>query len=166
MQLYWIKKLIIMKINDDVVWRQSMQYEVTCIYKLYCTDHYAWLFVEWHLFLVESRLTRLVCTRLGYRACALDNWKLPLTWPWPGGPAVEARRSTCAQHVIISASTPSHHCTDAQRYPGLSWRWDSSVLVKPVLLDGCWNMLNSDLHYWEGRGRVWQSGHIWFQQEE
>ena len=113
-------------------------------------------FLSSGIFLAESRLTRLVCTSLGYHACALDSWKLPLMWPCSGGPAVEARRSTCAQHVIISASTPfatpSHRGTDAQRYPGLSWRWDSSVLVKPVLLYGCWNMLKSDLHYWEGQG--------------
>ena len=155
-----IKKLIIIK---NLRWRR-----VTSVYAVW--GHVYILYrVEWHIFLVESRLTRLVCTSLGYHACALDSWKLPLMWPWPGGPAVVARRSTCAQHVIISASTPSatpsHHCADAQRYSGLSWRWDSSVLVKPALLDGCWNMLKSDLHYWEGQGEglaVWlpyPSGH-------
>ena len=142
-------------------------------------------FLSSGIFLAESRLTRLVCTSLGYRACALDSWKLPLMWPWSGGPAVEAGDLLeCAQHVIISASTPSatpsHRGTDAQRYPGLSWRWDSSVLVKPALLDGCWNH-RSLLKHTEKRfallggagGRVWQSDFLiqvgipnhWFQQE-
>ena len=76
-----IKKLIIIK---NLRWRR-----VTSVYAVW--GHVYILYrVEWHIFLVESRLTRLVCTSLGYHACALDSWKLPLMWPWSGGPAVEA----------------------------------------------------------------------------